>query len=361
MSSQLLTLESFLSSDVSPSSDGSRIPTSPAEVFKSESYLEFEADELSNSSATDPRILNLSYSSLQTLHSCPRKFQLYKLRTTHKTGNTEKEIITFSYGHVVGEAIQFSLAGLSKREVLWKMFQTWDAPLMAEDEKADKSFWTAVIALEKFQNMRDGGFLDGYELASFNGKPAIELSFCVAFPDGFKLRGYVDAVLVHQTTGAVLVLEAKTTGSASFSPSQFKNSAQGIGYSIVLDVICPDVSSYEVLYLVYQTKKQEFTPIPFTKTYLQRALWIKELLLDIETIKMYESHEVYPMRGESCYSFFRDCQYINTCQLSTKYLTAEYNPEKDADTEAYQINLTLMDLINAQLSKATSLELEDTP
>lgn len=349
MSSSLLTPGDFLDSDVLSSRTVEPDSSAPVSVFKSENYRAHQESP----STIDPRILNLSYSSLQTLHSCPRKFQLYKLRSTHKTGNTEKETITFSFGHCVGEAIQFSLAGVPKAEVLWRMFQTWDAPLLAEDEKANKSFFSAVIALERFQNIRENGFLDGYDIAYFNGKPAIELSFCVVFPDGFRLRGFVDAVLIHRVTGSVLVLEAKTTGSASFSPSQFKNSAQGIGYSIVLDVIAPGINSYEVLYLVYQTKSGEFTPIPFTKTYLQRALWIKELLLDIEMIKMYESHEVYPMHGESCYSFFRDCQYINTCQLSTKYLTTPYDPEKDEDKEVYQINLTLMDLIDAQLEKTS--------
>lgn len=349
MSSSLLSLSDFLESDVLSSRADNTLPSKTPLQFHSENYLSHQESE----SDIDPRILNLSYSSLQTLHTCPRKFQLYKLRSSHKTGNTEKETITFAFGHCVGEAIQFSLAGMSKTEIVWRLFQTWDAPLFAEDEKANKSFWSYLIALERFINMREQGFLDGYELAHFNGKPAIELSFCVVFPDGFRLRGFVDAVLIHKDTGAVLVLEAKTTGSASFSPSQFKNSAQGIGYSIVLDVIAPGINSYEVLYLVYQTKTGEYTPIPFTKTYLQRALWIKELLLDIEMIKMYEAHAVYPMRGESCYSFFRDCQYINTCQLSTKYLTNEYDPAKDEDKTEYQINLTLMDLIDAQLSKTS--------
>lgn len=359
MSSSLLTPADFLEADVLSPRVSDALSSTPPSQFHSENYLAYQEDH--PDSRIDPRILNLSYSSLQTLHSCPRKFQLYKLRSSYKTGNTEKETITFAFGHCVGEAIQFSLAGLSKNEIIWKLFQTWDAPLFAEDEKANKSFWSSLLALDRFVNMRDQGFLDGYELAHFNGKPAIELSFCVVFPDGFRLRGYVDAVLIHRDTGAVLVLEAKTTGSASFSPSQFKNSAQGIGYSIVLDVIAPGINSYEVLYLVYQTKTGEFTPIPFTKTYLQRALWIKELLLDIETIKMYEEHAVYPMRGESCYSFFRDCQYINTCQLSTKYLTNPYDEEKDGDKEEYQINLTLMDLIDAQLSKTSDFgELSET-
>src|SRR3990172_6329105 len=198
MSSTLLTAEDFLSSNVLTPRDDNSLPPTTSFIFESENYKSHQEPL----STIDPRILNLSYSSLQTLHSCPRKFQLYKLRSTHKTGNTEKETITFAFGHCVGEAIQFSLAGVPKGEVLWRMFQTWDAPLFAEDEKANKSFWSAVVALERFQSMRESGFLDGYDIAFFNGKPAIELSFCVVFPDGFRLRGFVDAVLIHRETGA---------------------------------------------------------------------------------------------------------------------------------------------------------------
>lgn len=64
----------------------------------------------------DYRIRQLSYSSLLTLHSCPRKFQLDRLRTTARSAEDLKSTITFAYGHVVGEAIQSAIAGISDRK-----------------------------------------------------------------------------------------------------------------------------------------------------------------------------------------------------------------------------------------------------
>lgn len=298
----------------------------------------------------DYRIRQLSYSSLLNLHSCPRKFQLNRLRTTHRSEESEKSTITFAFGHVVGEALASTLEGKSLDQIIWRMYLGWHTDLMASDDKSEKSFWMAVFAIQKFWALRDAGFLKEYELVWYKGKPATELSFVINFPDGFRLRGFVDAVLRHRVSGEILVLECKTTNSTTLNPATYKNSAQAIGYSVVLDHIYPDLSSYKVLYLVYQTKAKEYTPIPFVKTYLQRALWIRELLLDLETIKMYEEAEVYPMRGESCFTFFRECEYFNTCGLSTQYLTKPCTPEEEDKTE-YQISLSLQDLLESQLSK----------
>lgn len=301
----------------------------------------------------DYRIRQLSYSSLLSLHSCPRKFELYKRRTTHKLEEFLKSTVTFAFGHVVGEAVQNVLQGLPEQEVIWKMFLGWKLDLMAEspDPKDKKSFWLAVIAVQKFIAMRKAGFLNDYDLVYVDGIPACELSFCVTLPDGFRLRGFVDAVLRHKTSGKVVVLECKTTKSATLNPATYKNSSQAIGYSVVLDNLFPDLNSYEVLYLVYQTNGMEWNVLPFTKLYSQRAEWIQDLLLDVEFIKMCEEREFYPKRGESCYSFFRECEYINSCGLSTQFLTKPCTPEEE-DTTEYQVNLTIADLIQTQLEKA---------
>lgn len=300
----------------------------------------------------DYRIRQLSYSSILSLHSCPRKFQLNRLRTTHRAEEDTKSTITFAFGHIVGQAIQDSLAGIDLDKIIWTMFLGWHTDLANVDEKAEKSFWTAVIAIQKFQSLCEAGFLNEYELVYYQGIPACELSFCINFPDSFRLRGFVDAVLRNKESGEILVLECKTTNSTSINPATYKNSAQAIGYSVVLDHLFPDLSSYKVLYLIYQTKAKEYTTLPFIKSYLQRALWIRELLLDIETIKMYEEAEVYPMHGESCYSFFRECEYFQTCGLSTKYLTKNCTAEEEDKTE-YQINISLEDLLNTQLEKVS--------
>jgi hypothetical protein len=229
---------------------------------------------------------------------------------------------------------------------------SWKLDLFASDDKAKKSFWSALIALQRFNSLLEAGFLQDYELVYYKDSPACELSFAIEFPNTFRLRGFVDAVLKHKFSGEVVVLEVKTTGATTFNPATYKNSAQAIGYSVVLDNIFPGLSSYKVIYLVYQTTSQEYTPIPFVKSHLQRAQWIRELLLDIEIIELYESQSYYPMRGESCFAFFRECEFMNSCQLSTEYL-AKPLTEDDIDKTDYQIKLTLSDLLETQLNKVT--------
>jgi hypothetical protein len=299
----------------------------------------------------DYRIRQLSYSSILTLHSCPRKFELYKKRTTFRAEESIKSSITFAFGHFVGRAIQRVFEGWSYEQIIWNEFLEWSPDLFAEDEKLNKSFWSAAVAIQKFISLRKSGLLAEYELVYHDGKPATELSFCINLPDGFRYRGHVDVVLRNTQTGEVVVLEIKTTGAATTNPSIFKNSAQAIGYSIVLDHIFPSLSSYKVLYFIYNTKQSEYNAIPFTKTHLQRALWIRTLLLDIETIKSYEEAQIYPMHGESCVQFYRDCEYINSCTLSTEYLTKPCTPEQEDKIE-YSMTVGLVDLLESQLEKA---------
>lgn len=312
----------------------------------------------------DPRILNISYSSLLTLHTCPRKFQLYKLNSKVELAEDIPGSITFAYGHAVGAGIQGILEGKSMDRVIWEEFLHWDIDLLADNPKQNKSFFGALVALNQFKSMYDNGYLDGYELVMYNGKPACELSFVIHLPDGFKYRGFVDAVLQHRVTGEVIVLECKTTNATAVNPAQYKNSAQAIGYSIVLDALFPSLSSYKVLYLVYQTKSESFVQLPFDKSYYSRALWIKELILDLEVIKMYEAEDIYPMRGESCYSFFRECEYMQVCTLSTENLTQPLMQDEldkmNKSLEEFQIHITLEQLIEAQLAKEIKAPAQDT-
>ena len=302
----------------------------------------------------DPRIKLLSYSSLTTLHSCPRKFELYRLKATENDMEVTAAVnqnITFAFGHVVGDGIQQVMCGISEEEVIFKMFCDWHADLSDINPKQAKSFYHAVAAVQNLISLRKHGFLEDYEVLEYKGKPASELTFRVTFPDGFKLRGAVDAVLKHKETGSILVLECKTSSAAALNPTTYKNSAQAIGYSVVLDVIAPETSSYEVLYLVYLTKQTKFETFRFPKSYLQRATWIQEVLLDIETIKMYDTVGVYPMRGESCSAWGRDCEYLNQCTLNNKYVTTPFKEYMELDNKIYDIELSLMDLITAQLDK----------
>jgi hypothetical protein len=356
MSTEEFSLDAFL--DAVPVSVDDISGSIPGEPDRAESWVEpgYEGK-------IDYRIRQLSYSSVLTLHTCARKYQLYKLRSSEKLPPSPRSQVTFAFGHLVGQGIQEVLMGYEWDKVLWNLFLNWDTDLFAENEKEGKSFWHGVLAIKRFIAVKNAGALKDYELVYYKDRPAVELSFCIILPDGFRYRGFVDAVLRHRITGEILVLECKTTKSKALNPNKYRNSAQGIGYSIVLDSLFPDWSSYKVLYWVYQSTAGEYTPLPFTKTFLQRALWIRELLLDMEMIKLYEEAEVYPMHGESCVTYSMetekesnvwegDCEYINVCTMSTSALTKKATPA-DEDKTDYQIVLTLTDLLEAQLSKVT--------
>lgn len=306
--------------------------------------------------AIDQRLQQLSYSSLLTLHSCPRKYQLSKMECSPEQEEDHSSSVTFAFGHVVGLGIQNALEGKTEDVILWESFLMWEPDLYADNTRQAKSFWQAVLAVQKFMHLcSECSYLEDWELVYIDGKPAVELSFIVTTPTGFKYRGFVDAVLKHKHTGEILVLECKTT-STKVNAATYKNSAQAIGYSIVLDHLFPSLSSYKVLYLIYKTKDMEFEQMEFHKSYLQRALWIQEMLLDIACIEMYEEVGVFPMRGESCYDFYRECEYLNICTLATSSLTTPLTDEGVAriatDNEnKYQIKLTLQDLIQSQLAK----------
>jgi hypothetical protein len=303
----------------------------------------------------DIRLRNLSYSGLLVKHTCPRLFQLQKLNAEVDTQEEIEESITFAFGHVVGLGIQLHFEGRTIEQIIWQLFLFWKPHLFAANDKQVKSFWHAISAIQTFISLRSNGYLQDWELVYHDGKPAVELGFCINLPYGFRYRGFVDAVLRNKVSGKIMVLECKTSSATNLNPASYKNSAQGIGYSIVLDNLFPSLSSYEVLYLVYLTKSYKYESLPFGKSYLQRALWIQELLLDVEELKRYEETGVYPMRGENCVQYYRDCKYLQSCTLSTNLTTKPMTPEQleeyNKKEEAYTIQVDIQDLIQSQINK----------
>lgn len=306
----------------------------------------------------DPRLLLLSHSSRTTLHKCPRKFQLYRLSAQKIALEAEKEVeqgVTFAYGHAVGEGIEQTLAGHTEDQVLLATFLAWDEDLDSDNPKQNKSFYLAFHAVQKFLHMRMQGYLADYDIVYYEECPAIELGFQILLPDGFVYRGFVDAVLKNKETGEVVVVECKTTSSTAQS-AMYKNSGQALGYSIVLDKLFPGLSSYTVLYLVYESKSYEYKELPFGKSLLQRALWLQELLIDCDMIKLYESYGTYPMHGESCFDFFRECEYLGVCTLHTKNLTKPLTTkivdDIAEDTFRYPFTVTFSELITDQMERA---------
>src|SRR6267142_5031432 len=305
-----------------------------------------------------PNLKNLSHSSRDLLHLCPRKYRIYKLS---KRVEREEGIDT-NFGSCVGVGVQSLLLGESREQAIWRMFLIWSGDLLstsadAEANKKKKHFWHTVGAIDSFAPILSKLKADGWELASFKGKPAVELSFRIQFGEEFLDRGFVDAVLVNRNTLELMVLELKTTASTTVLDAAYGNSQQGVGYGVVLDAIAKQYeslkSSYKVLYLVYKTKLTTWEAFPFQKTYLQRAQWLQQVFLDMEMIKLYDAAKYWPMHGENCVQFFRACEYYGMCNMSEKNLLGDEKDipiNTDAETE-FVFDLHVRDLLEAQLER----------
>lgn len=303
--------------------------------------VDAEGSEPYSEEAAAQRYTALSYSSLNLLHECPRKFQLYRLMPTAM----REKSVHLSFGSVVGHGMQQMFAGKPLEEIVFEMFMMWDMDLDFLDAKAGKSFWYAIEAVRRFQVMMEASELHDWRPLIIDDKPAAELGFRIRAGD-YYYRGFIDLVIQNTRTGEIAVLECKTTGATYLNPATYANSSQGLSYSLPLDQILPDLSSYMVYYLVYMTSMQRWEVLPFEKHINQRAEFIRDLICDIRMLEMYKETG-FPRRGSGCVSFNRVCGMFGSCGQPTEELAPVLPPLKD-DSAAYQFTFDLEEIIARQ-------------
>ena len=262
----------------------------------------------------------LSYSSIELLRTCPRKYQLTKLSEVSPRDST----IHTAFGSSLGAGIQSLLSNNSMDTALFAAFAAWHIDLDECDAKTDKSFTSVHNALLQFKSTQYPTISQEYELLTLpNGLPAIELSASIELPDGFKYRLYIDAVLRRKSDGMLTVLELKTTGSSWVNASSYKNSGQALGYSVVLDALAKELntsSNYRVIYLVYKSKGKEFERFDFIKTVKDKLNWIDDMITEVRILKLYDKRANYPMHGSKCQAFNRDCNFFGLCNMENSAL-----------------------------------------
>ena len=194
-----------------------------------------------------------------------------------------------------------------------------------------------------------------WTVASFNFKPAIELSFRVDIDDSYYYVGYIDLVLKSRFSERYAILEVKTTGmSLENIEPLYKNSGQALGYSIVLDKIAGEENTdYDVIYLVSQdkTRTKEWNVVPhilnFPKTLKDRLNWFITLGMDVQHLHTMQETRVFPLRGGSCMQYMRPCFHFGTCSLTT----GDRDKKIEVDNIVYDFNYQLDDLITAHLER----------
>lgn len=333
-------------------------------------------------------VRRLSYSSLLELHKCPRKF--YLNRHVRESFNN----VHLSFGKAFGTGIQEVMKGSSLSAAWFAAFLAWDLEDSLDEpgteiqiDKDKKSLWSALLMVDKFAKETWPALKNqGWEMLWYQGKPTDELGFKFSLFDGFYLVGFIDAILVNQRTGEIKILEVKTTKYNNVPEAMYENSWQAIGYSIILDKLLEafkdgregtreevseisNFSSYEVLYFVLKSTQLDFEILPFKKSKASKAVWLKNVIQDVERIQKYEEENHFPMYGESCWEFasFKPCFYFQQCHMSLKGIFLKTEEEiceaieakaaKENKDETYSVHVNLMEILENQIA---SLGLEES-
>lgn len=290
------------------------------------------------------RKIRLSHSTLDLLHTCERKFQIERLLAG---GGEREESEHLSFGHCFGEGIAEYLVSQDKEAALYKAWLAY-WPQVETDKKNQAEAINALNAAFGFLD----NILQEYEVVSFEGKPAVELSFRLDIDETYYFVGYVDVVLRNRWTGKYCIFEVKTTGLAIYDLAPlYVNSGQALGYSVALDkIVGEEVASYDVIYFVAQLGK-DYSPkihiIPFSKTLLDRLNWFLTLGLDVKHLREMAELNVYPKRGSNCLQYNKPCRQYGTCGLHAFDTPAPIVE----DTVEYQFVYTMDELIADHLRR----------
>ena len=264
----------------------------------------------------DPGRINMSYSRRGTLHNCPRKFQLLE----KKQRLARVPTIHTAYGHAFGAGVASYWKYQDKRRAFLDAFLAWDYESVTEhDEKSNKSLRSALACLNKYIEQIYPVDSQEYRLAQIGEKNALELFFVVRIGGRYTYQGHIDVMLEHIETGAYCPLEVKTS-TREFTASMWANSAQTIGYNVIVDHVAKredTTSEYHALYLCLNTKSEEFTPFKFTRSKATRADFLTTILLDCRIIELYEEYNFYPKNGNACKSNFGECEFFGMCDDET--------------------------------------------
>lgn len=262
------------------------------------------------------KTLEISHSTLQSFHTCPRKLEFAKMYGFNLKGRS----LAPEGGNCLHAAYGKYLETNSKNEAILCLMLQYPIDL------CDNPLWTwsleqtysALLALINWTDKNTQ-----LELAIIDGKKAIEVPFLINIKHNIPgmipvvYRGYIDFIFYDRMSNQYTVLDLKGTGAntVDFTPV-YKWDSQCLPYALVLKrALDENLDFLNVQYLV--TKLDLLSPqiqhLEFHKTEQDIKEWTQDLLMDLTTIKTYIQTQWFPRRSKGCMAFNRKCKYFEIC------------------------------------------------
>jgi hypothetical protein len=277
----------------------------------------------------EPDVIPLSYSRFNTLHSCPRKFLLKEL----KQQRVPFDSVDCSYGTAFGAGVQELFRSGSIDRALVAALAAWDYPEFEDmwGKKHDKSLWMCIESLEVFYSNQFQQLYGEYDLAFIEGKSGIELFVYIAVGESYSYQVHIDLVLTNRESGALAVVEVKTSGLQQ-QEANWGNSEQTLGYYAIIETLSRRYNlpmEPRVYYITQTTGKLHdsytnhgFNIFCYEKDVGNSANFVQNLLVNIAVVELYIEHKHFPKRGNSCVTYNKPCEFYGTCDMESMLNTA---------------------------------------
>lgn len=297
-------------------------------------------------------IPSYSNSVIAEAQSCARKYELKHLIKT-SVDSYQPPTVEFAFGHAVASGIQFGLAGVPIETAIYEAFIQYDVDLDVQMDKKKIEFHHVIQAIRNFYKKHLDDLKSTYEVLDviIDGQEifGIETEFVIK-GNNWWYQGHIDLVVRNKNTGKIEIWEIKTTNFNTIDPAIYGNADQTLGYSLVARVLSsklniPLDNITAVRYIVYKNYPQEFEFLPYTKTIAHQKRFFNDLKAKINIIAIMRDTNYFPCNGNSCFNYFRPCEYFERCHWDNK-LFAHNTLDQFVESDAAKVFSITEEMVN---------------
>lgn len=275
--------------------------------------------------------IQVSYSSLGTFSSCPRKFELDKLYP--RPPRNFQDNYAADVGLALHAGYQDFLVNQSEESAIWAFMQAF--PYEGEYSQSNdyRSFDAALSTLEEMMNKREVFDYRLVQIRKPDGEiaPAIEVPFeivfkglevapCERYPDGaeFSVIGYIDSIMQNLATDMYRSMDIKTSRMKLLDATgKYKFDNQQVPYGLVVDHVAQGtIDSFEVLYLdCYVDLIDPVVSLyPFMKSRTDIQEWGMNKVIQFQQIARFIAADYFPRTDNGCLFYNKPCRFLEPCQ-----------------------------------------------
>jgi hypothetical protein len=275
--------------------------------------------------------IRVSYSSLATFESCPRKFEFQKIYP--KVARNQDDNYAADVGKALHAGYQEYLTSKDRDSATWQFMLHF--PFQGEFQQSNdyRNFDASLATLDE---MMDYIQMDEFRLAQIKKPdgtvaPAIEVPFeiefkgievlpCERYPFGatFSVIGYIDAIMQNLMTNHFRTVDVKTSRmKLNDSTGKFKFDGQQVPYGIVVEHVSGQpVESFEVIYFdcYIDLLEPKVNLYKFLKTGLDIQEWGMNKVIQFQQIAQFIGADYFPRTDSGCMFYNSPCRFLEPCQ-----------------------------------------------